>query len=489
MAIAPLNIPQGAAWSAGADFSPLAQLGQVYKKAENERRLADLGRDLAAGTIDYRTAAGRVADMGDITHSLQFLALAEAQKKQADQLQASNAFKTNIAQQYGGAAVPTSDPTPRAPNPMPVPGARPMSLAALGPVQSTSRVVGDDEGVRTGLYDAPKAPGMRPPVQAVSGDDRSARIPALIGAMSNPNLPQGDREIAKTLLTHELGQLKPNERAQYLREMQANPDLLKIEMDLKRAGKTDINIDQKGEGELAKKLGGGLGERINDIAKEGDVARNDLAMVGQLRDLGAAVRTGGPAAVQGWLASYGIKVGDNVGAVEAYSSIVDKLTPSQRVPGSGASSDLDVKMFKNSLPKLINTPEGNEIIQNTLAGVAQYKLERAAIADQVQAGEITAKDGLKKMRDLPNPYENFKTFAKNGFRADASDPSSTGPNFADRFNASRPGNQEGARIIPSTKVEIDQSLANARARIARDPGSRNMVLQRLREAGLPTDGL
>jgi hypothetical protein len=39
-------------------------------------------------------------------------------------------------------------------------------------------------------------------------------------------------------------------------------------------------------------------------------------------------------------------------------------------------------MFKNSLPKLINTPEGNEVISNTLAGLAQYKLDRAAIAEK-----------------------------------------------------------------------------------------------------------
>lgn len=36
---------------------------------------------------------------------------------------------------------------------------------APGAVPSTARVVGDAEGVATGLYDAPKAPGQRPPIQ------------------------------------------------------------------------------------------------------------------------------------------------------------------------------------------------------------------------------------------------------------------------------------------------------------------------------------
>lgn len=465
------------------DFSSLGDLPQIWREGQNRQRLSDLGKGLANGTIDYRQAAARTADMGDITHSLQFLALDEAQKKRALEQQSAAAFGGGLGSLYG------ANPTPQAavPNPAPVPGARPpipTSIPAGAPVPSSARVVGDDEGVATGLYDKPAAPGQRPPVQMAQAPASDAadnlpsakHIPFLLKSLSDPNLPAGQREIAKTMLTEAYKNSKEPEKIQTLRLLQSNPALLDIEKQLKAS--TTVNVDTKGETELSKTLNKGLGERINDIAKEGDSARTDLAMVGQLRDLGAAVKTGGPAALQGWLANWGIKVGDNVGAVEAYSSIVDKLTPGQRVPGSGASSDLDVKMFKNSLPKLINTPEGNAIIETTLAGAAQYKLERAAIADRVQSGELNAKEGLKLMRDLPNPYENFKNFAKSGFRADASNPASAAP-----------PQDNGARIVPSTKVEIDQSLANARARIARDPGSRNMVLQKLREAGLPTDGI
>jgi hypothetical protein len=458
---------------------------------------------LADGSVDYRTAAAQTADMGDINSTLKFLALAEQDKQRKAELQAGAGFNAAIGSMFGGGG---GQPAAR-PSAVGVPSLRELGPQP-GPVASAPKAWGDDEGVNAGLYDKPATPGARPPMQVASDGVSAPRapvaqsapaaadgmpgpqhLPILLKAMSDQHLPSGQKETAKLLATNILGQMKPNERVQYLRELQGNKDLLQIEMDLKRAGKTDVTVDNKGETELSKGLNKGLAERINDIAKEGDVARNDLAMVGQLRDLGAAVKTGGPAALQGWLANWGIKVGDNVGAVEAYSSIVDKLTPAQRVPGSGASSDLDVKMFKNSLPKLINTPEGNEIIQNTLAGVAQYKLERAAIADQVQAGEISAKDGLKKMRDLANPYENFKAFAKNGFRADAGDPSSTGPNFSDRFNAARPGNQDAAKQVAFTKVEIDQSLANARAAIAKNPAAREAVIKKLIDNGLPADGL
>lgn len=476
--MAELTVPQ-------INFAPLGNLGNVFREAQNRQSLSDLGKGLADGTIDYRAAAARTADMGDITHSLQFLALDEAAKKRVLEQKAAADFGSGLP-----GVVPNPAPQATVPNPMPIPGARAAipAVAPGAPVPSSARVVGDEEGVSSGIYDKPAVAGQRPPVQvaqaapavaAASSEDNlpsAKHIPFLIKSLADPNLPQGQKELAKTMLAEAYKNSKEPEKIQTLRALQADPKLLEIEKQLR--AQTTVNIDQKGETELSKTLNKGLGERINDIAKEGDAARTDLAMVGQLRDLGAAVKTGGPAAVQGWLANYGIKVGDNVGAVEAYGAIVDKLTPNQRVPGSGSSSDVDVKMFKSSLPRLINTPGGNEIIENTLAGAAQYKLERAAIADKVQSGELAAKEALKQMRELPNPYANFKEFAKTGFKADPSNPDSA---VAPKDN--------GARVVPSTKVEIDQSLANARARIARDPGSRSMVLQKLKDAGLPTDGI
>jgi hypothetical protein len=106
MAINQLQLPSSQAFSGGLDFSPLANLGEVYKKAQNEQRLSDLGKQLAAGSIDYKTAAGQVADMGDITHSLQFLALAEQQKKQEAEKTAAANFGTGLSSLYGASPAP-----------------------------------------------------------------------------------------------------------------------------------------------------------------------------------------------------------------------------------------------------------------------------------------------------------------------------------------------------------------------------------------------
>jgi hypothetical protein len=282
------------------------------------------------------------------------------------------------------------------------------------------------------------------------------------------------------MLTEAYKNAKPPEKIQTLQALQADPSLLDVEKQLRAAGKTEVNIDQKGETAFAQGAGGVLSKRFEKLSEEGQTATQDLALAGQLRDLGAVVKTGAPAAVQGWLAERGIKVGDNVGAVEAYSSIIDKLTPQQRVPGSGSTSDYEGRMFKNSLPKLINTPEGNEIISNTVAGLAQYKLDRAAIAEKALTREIPPADALKQMRELPNPYDNFKAFAKNGFAADPNNPETI----------SKPGRQPTtAREVPMTKVETDQSLANARAAVQRNPAARSAIIQKLRDNGIDPSGL
>jgi len=206
-----------------------------------------------------------------------------------------------------------------------------------------------------------------------------------------------------------------------------------------------VNVDTKGESEYAKKVGGALAERMDAVSKEGDTARTDQILIGQLRDLGGQIKNmGAGAALQGRLAEFGIKVGDNVSEIEAYRSIVDKLTPQQRVPGTGASSDLDVKMFKSSLPALVNTPGGNALILDTLEAVAADKAARAAIADRALVGELKPQDALKAFRELPDPLAKFKEARKGGFKADTP-PAQTGQPRAvatpQDYQALKPGDQ------------------------------------------------
>lgn len=223
---------------------------------------------------------------------------------------------------------------------------------------------------------------------------------------------------------------------------------------------TQVNIDQKGETEFAKTANKGMAENFQKMSVEGRDAQQDMALVSQLRDLRQIAGSGVAPALQGWLASHAIKVGDNVGAVEAYETIVNKLTPAQRVPGTGATSDYEAAMFKKSLPGLLKTEEGNAIVEQTLLSLAQTKVARAAIAERALIGEASPSETLKALRALPNPYENFKT------------------------SRERSGLKGGKESSPNQSTAI----RDARDAIARG-APRDKVLQRLREKGLSAEGI
>ncbi|WP_425909037.1 hypothetical protein [Nitrobacter sp. TKz-YC02] len=562
MALSLTSLPQLGAPQYGApdnDLTPqLAGLVQNLNEGQERATLADLGRDLASGKLDYKQAAGKVASLGDLSSTMTLLKLGQAQD-------ASKAFGDSLTSMYGGA--PQQAPTANAGDPRGIRNNNPLNLEASPFTQKQPGFSGSDgrfgqfgsmeqgleaagnllqsyaqRGINTvsgiinrwapandgnpvnayAQFVARKAgvdpntpidlndPSLRQrvvgamaefengrPVQVASNDPAalpanvqptqgfaipgqqqpggiSPRALQLIKMMSVPGISDAQKDAGGKLLAAELDQSKlPDQVKQYVFARSQDPTIGSMTDWIrgnKAAGKPVVNVDTQGQNAFAKAGGEAVAKRFEKLSEEGDAATQDLALVGQLRDLGQQITTGGAAAVQGKLAEFGIKVGKNVGEIEAYGAIVDKLTPQQRVPGSGASSDLDVKMFKGSLPSLIKTPEGNEIIQNTLAGVAQYKVDRAKIAEAALAGDIEPKEAIKQLRALPNPYDTFKKFAKGGFKADP--------------NAS--ASKQRTQMAPQ---DVDASLSNARAAIARNPAIRNSVIKRLRENGLDPGGL
>lgn len=268
---------------------------------------------------------------------------------------------------------------------------------------------------------------------AMPPNDPRPDIPdqALISVLSNPRLAS-QHAIAKTILDNRMrwraeggalreeGQRLQNEKARRelgtrfeplvspedrraagIAENDARPyQVNRATGEIRSVGGNQVTVNNQQEREFDKKTGGAIAERIGKMVEDGDQAASDLQTLGDLRQLGQRIQTGGGAAVQGWLAERGIKIGDNVGAVEAYGALIDRLTPQQRVPGSGATSDFDARMFKASLPRLINTPGGNELIIGTMERLADNRIRRAEIAQRVQIGELSVKDGIQSLRGL-----------------------------------------------------------------------------------------
>jgi len=530
MAINPLGIPS---YGPALDITPqLSQLTASINQGQKQQTLADLGKSLANGTIDYKQAAAKVASLGDLASTMSLLKLGQEQE-------ASKAFSSSLGSLYGvgnPSAPPMGNAGPVAagptvpndsnalpgqpgmdlrladrsqdfiqdnpgtsmssgfrsnadqarlyadrginPNPVAPPGSSnherglAVDIAGMTPEQRAllpqyglAQPVANDpphvelaRNTQLASNDPAALPANSQPAQgyAVPGQPQpggiSPRAIQLMKMMSIPGISANEKEMGGKLLAAELDQSKlPDQVKQYVFAKSQDPSIGSMTDWIrgnKAAGKTEVNVDTQGQNAFAKEGGQVIAKRFSKLSEEGDTATQDLALVGQLRDLGAKIKTGGGAAVRGALAQYGIKIGDNVGEIEAYNAIVDKLTPTQRVPGSGATSDYEGRMFKNSLPNLVKTDAGNEIVQNTLAGLAQSKIERAKIAEAALAGDVTPSEAMKRLRALPSPYANFKAFAKGGFKADPNAPA------AESAPATKAAPVPGAKQAPDGKFYV-----------------------------------
>lgn len=182
---------------------------------------------------------------------------------------------------------------------------------------------------------------------------------------------------------------------------------------LKRASamQSQVQIDQRGETEFAKAVGKHQAERFDKIVQGASEAQSMTANIQTLRDIGSRVTTGKNAQVTAALGPYvemlGIKV-DGLDDLQTYEAVISKIAPQMRVPGSGATSDFEMRTFLKALPSLGNTPGGNDLISKTLDAMSEHKIAAGDIASRAMAGELTAREAEKQLRALPDPLTLWK---------------------------------------------------------------------------------
>jgi hypothetical protein len=87
-------------------------------------------------------------------------------------------------------------------------------------------------------------------------------------------------------------------------------------------------------------------------------------------------------------------------AGDAFQSIVKRVAPSLRTPGSGATSDIEYQGFLDSLPALKNSPEGNRLINEIMKTKAAINKQRSDIVTAYQAGAMSVTEARKAMEEL-----------------------------------------------------------------------------------------
>lgn len=143
------------------------------------------------------------------------------------------------------------------------------------------------------------------------------------------------------------------------------------------------------------------------ISDAGLQAQRNIGRIDQLEQALSNSPSGAEAVFKQALGERGIRT-EGLDGIQAAQALINSLVPEQRQPGSGPMSDADLALFKQSLPRLVNTPQGNQQIIGAMRGIAQYDAMGAQIVQQVRAGEMTRAEGMAALQSRPNPLETFK---------------------------------------------------------------------------------
>lgn len=157
----------------------------------------------------------------------------------------------------------------------------------------------------------------------------------------------------------------------------------------------------KGVDEFAKQDA----KTLSDTFSTGVTAASNLNKINRLESLLQNVETGSMAALKNVMGNFGIET-EGLGDIQAAQALINAMVPAQRPAGSGPMSDADLELFKQSLPRLINQPRGNEIIIATLRGIAQYDAMGAEIVQKYRTGEITKAEAFQQLMARPDPFSS-----------------------------------------------------------------------------------
>lgn len=241
--------------------------------------------------------------------------------------------------------------------------------------------------------------------------------------------------------------------------------------------------------EAAKLSAQGYGENVKE-ARTAMVQSGDLT---RLKELSAAIGTQGKTAeiakaLGPYATALGVKI-DNLSDIEAFTSVISKVAPTLRVPGSGAQSDFELRGFMQSLPALAQTAQGRALIVDQLEAMNNYKMAVGDISNRALLGEIDRRTAEAEIKALGNPLTLWRQTNPNAMAPAAPSPAQT--------NGQAPAARLSGQIMDQMKPMVDAvrgelqsgryNAATAAARIkqALPPDVATQVMQQLGITDLP----
>jgi hypothetical protein len=170
---------------------------------------------------------------------------------------------------------------------------------------------------------------------------------------------------------------------------------------------TTVNVDTGAGGKFEEAFAKGDAATIEAVSNAGMQAVRNIGRINQLDTLLQSAPTGAEGALKLAAGEFGINT-EGLSDIQSAQAIINSLVPEQRAPGSGPMSDADLALFKQSLPRIINQPGGNQTIVNTMRAIAEYDAQGAVIVQRLRAGEIDRAQAFQELQNRKNPLSSFK---------------------------------------------------------------------------------
>jgi spore germination cell wall hydrolase CwlJ-like protein len=291
----------------------------------------------------------------------------------------------------------------------------PKAQAALGrPAPAWDNGKGVDIGDHRFFGGAQQAPTQ---MAQAAPQGNSPQAVAQMLQSKNPQVQRMGQQLAQQHIAAQMGAQKPTDEIKEFEYAQRNPAFKDYKIEQKKAGaiQNQVVIDQKGETAFSTEAGKVQAKRFDELASEGPKAKQMISDVQTLTELGKQIGTGKEAQVKAALGPYadaiGVKI-DGLNEIQAFESIVARVAPNLRVPGSGAQSDYELKNFLKSIPSIGNTDGGNKLVAKTMEGLYQNKMAAAEIGAKALSGEISRTQAEKMLRELPDPMKEWREVQK-----------------------------------------------------------------------------
>ena len=161
-------------------------------------------------------------------------------------------------------------------------------------------------------------------------------------------------------------------------------------------GGTAIHIspEQKGDIEWEKTATGAIAKKFQSYMDQGGVAADIVPEIQTLQELASIAPNG---ALSGRFVE--LFPGFST-AGDAFQSVIARVAPKMRVPGSGASSDKDVDFLVKALGALKNAPGANALIYQAFLDKSNIDMRRAELASDAFVGRISRQEALDQINLL-----------------------------------------------------------------------------------------